>query len=75
MAARGFALGWTWAGGFRVAPRTMVSSFPEPPTGELQGGQLSGTRCEPDLGTGDLLAVMDLSASCTRPWGLLVCSV
>lgn len=62
MAALAFALGRPWAGGFRVAPSTVVSSLPEPPTGGLQGGQLSRTLRGSDLGRGDLLAVMDLSA-------------
>lgn len=75
MAALAFALRRLWAGGVRGAPLPMVTSLPESPTGELQGGQLSGTLHEPDLGTGDLLAVMDLSACCTRPWGSLVRSV
>lgn len=65
------SLPWDGPGhrGLGLLPRTVVSSLPEPPTGELQGGQLSGTLGEPDLGVWDLLAIMNLSACCTRTLG------
>lgn len=52
MVALALALGWPWAGGFRVTASTVVSSLSGSLTRELQGGQLSGTLREPDLGMG-----------------------